>query len=77
MQTKIREPAPSARLAVTFGSRRIGRHACDLEIIQESIGAVLEPARMPRLEGNAAIESFSQHAKKRARDAGVECEARR
>ena len=38
---------------------------------------VTEPASMPRLECDAAIELFSQYGEKRTGDAGVECKTRR
>ena len=60
MEAKIREPWPSAWLAIAFGSWGIGSHACDLRILQQAIGAFPEPARMPRLECDAAIKLFSQ-----------------
>ena len=69
MESKIRKPAPSAWLAIAFGSWRIRGDACDFEFIQKAIGAAFKPARMPRFECDAAIESFSQHGEKRASDA--------
>ena len=60
MEAKIREPWPSAWLAIAFGSWGIRSHARDFEIIQQAIGGGPEPARMPRLECDAAIELFSQ-----------------
>ena len=77
METKVREPWPTAWLAIAFGSRRIRCHACDFEFFQKAIGGQPEPAHMPRLECHTAIELFSQYGEKRASDTGVECEARR
>ena len=77
MKSKVRKPAPSAWLAIAFSSGRIGGYAGHFEFIQKTIGAGSKPARMSRLEGDAAIKSFSQYGKKRASDPGIERQARR
>lgn len=77
MESKIREPAPSAWLAAALGSWRIRSDACDFEFIQKALSAGFKPARMSRFEGNAPIESISQHGKECASNARIECEARR
>ena len=75
MESKIREPAPSARLATALGSWRIRSDARDFVVIQETVGAAFEPALVSRLERDTAIKSSSQHGEERARYARVECEA--
>jgi len=60
MQPEIRETAPSAGLAIVGGTRWIRGHARDLEILEQAIGAILEPAHVPGFERNAAIEAFSE-----------------
>ena len=77
MESKIRKSGPSAWLATALGSRRIRSDARDFELIQKAVGAAFKPARMSRFEGNAPIESISQHGKECASNARIEREARR
>lgn len=76
MKPEVREPAPSARFAIAFGSGWIGGHARDPVFIENLFGAALEPARMPRFDRDIAVTALSQRFDEGSGDTRVENEAR-
>jgi len=76
MEAKVGKPWPSGWFAIAFGSWGIRSDARDFEIVQQAIGGRPEPARMPRLERDTAIELFPQRGEKGAGDPSVEFMAR-